>query len=140
MSTVKFYKDKSNEHRWHVLDEDEARQGESPIVHACHEGFSSEHNALQNLIINHTMLSIFVATVARGNGEDSSPAGNVYFEAGRDEKARWKIKADNGEIVGQSHKGFDDTFEAMQNLLITYTMLSVFVAQVAQERSACPDE
>ncbi|KKN19711.1 hypothetical protein LCGC14_0943100, partial [marine sediment metagenome] len=57
-------------------------------------------------------------------------------EKGNDKKVRWKIRADNGELVGQSHKGFDDTFEAMDNLIITYTMLTVFVAQVAQSRSA----
>ena len=133
--SVEFYKDNANEHRWHVLEEAEGK-GDPDIVHACHEGFSSEHNALQNLIINQTLMSIFVATVARGNGETAS--GNVYFEEGKDQKVRWKIRADNNEPVGQAHKGFDDTFEAMDNLLITYTMLTMFVAQVAQARSADP--
>ena len=130
--SVEFYKDNKKEHRWHVLEEAEG-VGDPDIVHACHEGFSSEHNALQNLIINQTLMSIFVATVARGNGEAAT--GNVYFEPEKNgEKVRWKIRADNNEIVGQAHKGFDDTFEAMQNLLITYTMLTMFVAQVAQAR------
>ena len=128
--TVEFYEDKKQEHRWHILEDDE----DSP-VHACHEGFSSKHNALHNLFINHAMMNIFVASVARGSEEEGART-NISFEKGNDKKVRWKIRADNGELVGQAHKGFDDTFEAMDNLIITYTMLTVFVAQVAQSRSA----
>ncbi len=141
MSTVEFYRDKAEEHRWHIFEDDESgapaaapHSSKRIVMHACHEGFSSDHNSKQNLFINHALMSIFVAGVARADGKPA--AGNVYFEGDADERIRWKIRADNGEIVGMAHKSFDDTFDAMDNLIITYTMLTVFVASVAQERAS----
>jgi len=143
MSTVEFYQDSKGEHRWHVLEDDEdgtpaaaLHESKRKVTHACHEGFSSNHNAVQNLFINHAMMSIFVGAVARGDAEAGAEATGIYFEEDADQNVRWKIKSANGEIVGASHKGFDDTFEAMDNLVITYTMLTVFVAQAAQDKAA----
>ena len=77
--SIEFYIDKAGEHRWHVLEGDD-------ITHACHEGFSSKHNALQNLFTNHAMMGIFVAGVAAGlAGEDSA---RVYNAVGKDGKFR----------------------------------------------------
>lgn len=129
--SVEFYKDKKSENRWHIVDDGD-------VVHACHEGFRNEHGALQNLFINHAMMSIFVAAVAQGGSDGGH--GNVYFEEDADHKIRWKIKANNGEPVGVAHKGFNDMFEAMDNLIITYTMLTVFVAEMAQVKSAVLEE
>ena len=126
---VKFYIDNAGEHRWHILGEDDE------VIHACHEGFSSKHNALNNLFINHTLMGIFVAQVAQGNRSDNLTGASVYFEVDKAEKDRWKVRGANGEPVGQAHKGFEDTFEAMDNLVMTYTMLSMFVAGVAQSKT-----
>ena len=122
--SVEFYQDAKQEHRWRVTDGDD-------IIHACHEGFSSYSNALQNLLINHASMSIFVNSIARGNADQAQ----VSFEEDKDQKARWRIKADNSEIVGAAHKGFDDVLSAMDNLILTYTLLTIVVAEVAQVRA-----
>ena len=126
---VKLYTDKAGEHRWHILGEGDE------VIHACHEGFSSKHNALNNLFVNHALMAIFLAQVAQGNRPDNLKGASVYFEEDKGGKDRWKVRAANGEPVGQAHKGFDDTFEAMDNLVMTYTMLSMFVAGVAKSKS-----
>jgi len=126
MSKVEFSKDKSGEDRWSIVDED-------GVIHACHEGFSNRHNAVQNLFINHAMMSIFISGVARGEGGDAS---GIYFEEDADQKIRWKIKSKNGEVTGCAHKGFADMWEAMNNLIVIYTMLAVFVAETAADKAA----
>lgn len=132
MSNTEFYTDKAGEHRWHITIDDD---GDDGAIHACHEGFSSKYNAVQNLFINHAMMSIFVGSVARGDQEVGAEAAGIFFEEDADEKVRWKIKGANGELTGASHKGFEDTYEAMSNLVITYTMLTVFVAEAAPSRA-----
>jgi len=127
---VQFFQDKAQENRWRVVDEDDGY-----ILHTCHEGFSSGHNALQNLLINHAMMSVFVAHMAAGGALEDLPGDSVYFEMGNDQLVWWKIKAKNGEIVGKSHKGFDSNPEAADNLIVVYTMLAMFIAIHAQEQN-----
>lgn len=122
--SIEFYTDKAGERRWHVLDGKD-------ITHACHEGFSSKYNALQNLFINHALMSIFVAGVASDN-EDLLET--VSIEVGNDGKFRWKIRAGNNEVVGIAHQGFDTRDAAVENLIHTYTMLSVFVTKSARAK------
>lgn len=127
---IEFYKDVDSEDRWRIVGSDE-----DDIIHACHEGFSGKHNALTNLFINHAMMSIWIRHVAKGDGYKLKfDKGTVNFENDRDGKIRWQIKASNGEIVGASHKGFNDKHLAADNLIITYTMLAMYIAQFALDR------
>ncbi len=128
---VEFNKDSAGEDRWKIADTD----GGDPI-HACHEGFSSKHNALMNLFINHAMMSIWVNAVANGDGYSPKlEKGSVQFrKSKKDGKTRWRITAANGEIVGASHKGFDDKSLAADNLIMTYTMLAMYIAQHALDK------
>ena len=124
---VEFYEDESDEHRWRVVDAEE----DGPI-HACHEGFSSKWGALQNLFLNHARMSNFVSGIA-GNLEFNS---RPEFFIGKDKKTWWRITASNNEIIGSSHKGFNSRVEAVDNLIMTYTMLAMFIAMYAQERNS----
>ncbi len=127
---VEFNKDVAGEDRWRVVDIEE-----DDIIHACHEGFSSKHNALMNLFINHTMMSIWVNAVANGDFYKLRfKEGAVDFENDRDGRIRWQIRASNGEIVGASHKGFNDKHLAADNLIMTYTMLAMYIAQFALDK------
>jgi uncharacterized protein YegP (UPF0339 family) len=130
--SLEFYQDNAKEHRWHVLGDG----GE--VIHACHEGFKQKQGALHNMILNNTMLGIFVSSLAKG-GEVLTGDGEsdgVYFASDADEKVRWKVRAGNNELVGQSHKGFDNIEAAMNDLIILYTMLSVRVAELASMRAS----
>jgi len=124
--SIEFYQDAKEEHRWHVLGD-----SEDDIIHACHEGFASKQGALHNMLVNHAMMGIFVNTLARGGG----PVDSVRFEDDANGDVRWKIQSSNGELVGMAHKGFDDKFGAVDNLIIICTMLSMRVAELAQMRA-----
>jgi len=132
---VEFNKDSANEDRWRVYDPEE-----DVVIHACHEGFSSKHNALTNLFINHTMMSMWVRATAQGKGyseEVTFPifgTGYVTFEDDKKGKVRWQLKSTNGEIVGASHKGFETKSLAADNLIMTYTMLAMYIAQHALDK------
>jgi hypothetical protein len=121
---VDFFEDSAEEHRWRVGDD-------AGIVHSCHEGFKRRHDALQNLFLNHAFMSVFVSGIA-ANSEGSDW---IDFKTGADEKVWWSIKAHNGEIIGKSHKGFDSRPLAVDNLIMTYTMLAMFIALHAQEQN-----
>ena len=127
--SIEFYQDKANEHRWRIMEE-----GDDSPIHACHEGFSGRHKAFQNLLINHSMMSIFVNSVARGEIKLGKDLGNVRFDEDGD-GIRWKIEADNHETVGMAHRGYKTIYDAVDNLIITYTMLTMYVAQAAQART-----
>lgn len=129
--SVEFYKDIGSEHRWRVTDGE--HQG-ADILHGCHEGFSSKGGALHNLFVNHMFMNIFVQSAAGGMEVSTDGDSGVWFEEGKDQKIRWKIKSGNGEIVGQSHQGFATEAAATDNLIIIYTMLTMFVAEVAQAK------
>lgn len=130
--SVQFFLDSKNLHRWSVVDD-------INDIHICHTGFSSRHDAIQNLFINHAMMSIFVGSVARGDMEAGANASGVIIENDNDKEFRWKIRSQDGSLTGKSYDAFNNAFEAMDNLIIIYTLLTVFVASVAQERSSHGD-
>ncbi len=127
---IEFYVDEADEHRWRIVDEDD-----DDIVHACHEGFAAKAGALNNLLINNSMLSVFVLRLAKGGDGDLSDS-SLTFDQDAEGKIRWRATASNGEIVGASHKGFGTMMDAVNNLLITHTMLTVFIAELAMMRAA----
>lgn len=118
---VEFYQDKSSQSRWKVVDQD----GE--LVHDCHESFVRIGGATNNMFVNHALMGIFINTLVKGGDLQEE----VYFEDDKAGKARWKMKSANGEIVGVSHKGFDTKSQAFDNLVSTYTLLSIYVAGIA---------
>lgn len=125
---VQFYKDDNGKYRWCTVD------GEGlDDVHVSHCGFSRQLEAAQNLFTNHAMMSIFIGAVARGEEEVGGEASGLSFEI-KDGKTIWVIRH-NDELIGMSYFVFDDKYSAMDNLIILYTTLSVFVASMAQKRS-----
>jgi len=56
----RFYKDKAGEYRWEI----KADNGE--IVSAASEGFSSKQNAINNLLMTHSMIGTMLARIAKG--------------------------------------------------------------------------
>jgi len=125
---IEFFEDKVGDHRWRVVDPEEEL-----LIHSCHEGFSSKHGALQNLFLNHAVMSNAVAGIA---GNVSEAGNGVEFYEGNDHMTWWRITAANGEIFGASHSGFPGEPEAVDNLIMTYTMLAMFIAMHAQERNS----
>ena len=57
---IRFYKDKAGEYRWEI----KADNGET--VDASSEGFSSKQNAVNNLLMTHSMIGTFIARIAKG--------------------------------------------------------------------------
>lgn len=125
---IEFFEDKAEDHRWRVVDPEERL-----LIHSCHEGFSSRHVALQNLFLNHAKMSNFVAGLA---GNANNAGQHVEFYEGADHMTWWRITAANGEIIGASNSGFPGEPEAVDNLIMTYTMLAMFIAMHAQERNS----
>jgi len=129
--SVEFFKDSADEKRWRITDE-ATPDGEPEMVHSCHEGFSTDAGALHNLFLNHAMMSAYV----RGLAGSRTAVDRVQFDTGNDGKVWWKIDGANGECIGKSHKGFPTKVAAVDNLIVTYTMLAMFVALHAQERNS----
>lgn len=125
---VQFYKDDNGEYRWCTVEEDGIDD-----IHVSHKGFPRRFDAAENLFINHAMMGIFVSAVARREEEGGSEASGLSFEL-KEGKTLWTIRHD-GNLIGMSYFAFDDKFSAMDNLIILYTTLSVFVASMAQKRS-----
>ena len=125
---IEFFEDNAEEQRWRVVDPEE-----NLLIHSCHEGFSSKHNALQNLFLNHAKMGNFVAGLA---GNVSGPVKSIEFYEDSSDMTRWRITAANGEIIGASSSGFSGEPEAVDNLIMTYTMLAMFIAMHAQERNS----
>jgi len=128
--SVEFFEDKSGEQRWNVSDDGD-------IIHSCHEGFKRRNGALQNLFLNHAMMSVFVRGLAGSEkrASDDNARSRVQFDIGKDDKVWWKIYAVNGEPIGKSHMGFDSEAHSIDNLIMTYTMLSMYIAMHAQENN-----
>ena len=47
-------------------------------------------------------------------------------------KYRWQIKADNGEIVDSSSQGFSSKQNAINNMLMTHSMIGTMLARIAK--------
>lgn len=125
---IEFFEDNAGEHRWRVVDPEE-----NLLIHSCHEGFSSKSGSLQNLFLNHAKMSNFVAGLA---GNVIGPGLSIDFYEDVASMTRWRITAKNGEIIGASNSGLPGRPEAVDNLIITYTMLAMFIAMHAQERNS----
>ena len=125
---IEFFEDKIEEHRWRVVHPEE-----DLLIHSCHEGFYDKHGALQNLFLNHAKMSNFIAGLA---GNVDSAGKPIEFYEGKDHRTWWRITAANGEIIGASNDGFSGEPEAVDNLIMTYTMLAMFIAMHAQERNS----
>lgn len=56
----RFYKDDKGEYRWQI----KATNGET--VAASSEGFSSKQNAINNMLMTHSMIGTMLARIAKG--------------------------------------------------------------------------
>jgi len=122
---IEWYTDEASEHRWRAVAEVE--ESEPELVNDSHEGFKTKGGAQNNLFVTYTMLSTFLVSVAKG--KEFEP---VEFYEDRDGKTRWRITSNNGEIVAASHKGFPSVGAAKGNLLMTYTLISTYLAMGAE--------
>jgi len=113
---------KEHDHFWHVLD------SEQNIVNNSSEVFSNLGNAKNNLLILHTLIGVDLVSLASG-----IKCKHVTFYDDNQDKQRWRVVAQNGEIVGAAHKGFDSDGEAKNNLLMTYSLVSTYLAKKAAE-------
>lgn len=128
--SITFFKDDGGDHYWRLTDSD------NEPVNRSSEGFSSLGNAKNNLLILHTLVGVNLLSLANGIA-----CGNIEFydDDSVVPMSRWRVKSDNHEIVGASHKGFDSGGEAKNNLLMTYSLISTCLAQTAAF-SGQPDE
>lgn len=126
--SVEFINEKGS-YIWRVKEELE--DGSFTTIHQCHEAFESSGEALTNLLNNHALMGIFVADTALGGV--TRKGYQVDFPADED-GTRWVLKDGSDTIIGSSNSSFEDLYLATDNLIITYTLLTMFVSQVAQEK------
>jgi uncharacterized protein YegP (UPF0339 family) len=123
MSTqVEFFSGNNHDTYWRILD------ASGDEVNRSSEGFTQAGGAKNNLLTFHTLLSIDL--LALHNRQDCV---SLEFYTDLDNKTRWRVKASNGEIVGAAHKGFSSLGEAKNNVLMTYSLISTYIASVAME-------
>ena len=122
---IEWYTDKAGEHRWRAVAE--VDESEPELVNDSHEGFSHKGGAQNNLFVTYTMLATFLVSVARGKEFEA-----VEFYEDADGKTRWRVTSTNSEIVAASHKGFPSVGAAKGNLLMTYTLISTYMAMGAE--------
>ena len=112
--------------RWLLVEEG----GE---LHLCHRGFPSRLEALQNLFIHHIMMGTFVGALARGVEGYATLFTGVRLEQ-EDVEFFWTITGEDGTLIGKSCGQFETMGSAYDNLIVVYTLLTIFVASAAQER------
>jgi uncharacterized protein YegP (UPF0339 family) len=56
------------------------------------------------------------------------------YQSEKNQEWYWQLKAANGEIVAGSSEGFASKANAINNLLITHSMLSTELARLAQSK------
>ena len=79
---VEFFEDSAEEHRWRVEDDE-------GVIHTCHEGFKRQSFALQNLFLNHAMMSVFVSSFAGSGSNPHDVEKRIQFFKGSDENSNW---------------------------------------------------
>lgn len=122
---MEWYTDDAGEVRWRIFETDE---GDSDILNKSTEGFKTEGGAKNNLLVTYTLLgSYFVSTIRRVDFDA------VEFYVDNIGKHRWRVTAGNNEIVAASHKGWDTEGLAKNNILMTYTMISAYLAKATLE-------
>lgn len=121
---VVFYTNKASEHRWRVVEETE--DGGEEILNTSTEGFATPGGARNNLLVAYSLIATYLVAIVRDGG-----FGAVEFYIDEDNKSRWRVTAKNGEIVAAAHMGFATDGEAKNNLLITYTLISTYLAGAA---------
>ena len=127
--SVEFFKNnKNNIVRWRVFDIDDSKDSVDIIF--CSGEFQSNGEAIQNMLSCHAIIGVFVVALAQGKDQKD----NITFKKYNDEKIRWEIN-DGKDILATSHVGFDNHFDATNNLIITYTMLTVYISQMAHSES-----
>lgn len=120
---VEFYTDSSGENRWKILEYYRSED----IVSKSTEGFSTSGGAKNNLLVAYSLISTYLVSVVKSEDFDA-----IEFYTDVAGLHRWRVTADNNEIVAGAHKGFSTSGEAKNNLLITYTMISTYLAAMAQ--------
>jgi hypothetical protein len=118
---VEFFTGNDVDAYWRVTD------GNGDPVNRSSEGFRKLGSAKNNLLIFHTILSTDLMALF---GNTGSQKGTEFFEDVNGNH-RWTVRSANNEIVGASHKGFDNFWEAKNNLLMTYSLISVYIASIA---------
>lgn len=120
---VEFFTGDDGDAYWRVTDAD------GKPVNRSSEGFRKLGSAKNNLLIFHTLLSADLMALVNGNDLQ-----NISLYEDDHGKYRWNVRASNGEIVGASHKGFDNGGASKNNLLMTYALISTYIASVALGR------
>lgn len=59
-----------------------------------------------------------------------------YKDKSKKKEWRWEIKAPNNETVAASSEGFSTKYAAVNNLLMTHTMISTELARIAKEKAS----
>lgn len=119
---MEWYTGNAGEVRWRIFETDEE---DSDVLNKSSEGFKTEGGAKNNLLVTYTLLGAYFVSTIRGQSFDA-----VEFYIDKD-KHRWRVTAANNEIVAASHKGFTTEGGAKNNILMTYTMISAYLAKAA---------
>lgn len=117
---VEFFTGDDGDAYWRVTDHD------GNHVNRSSEGFRQLGGAKNNLLIFHTLLSTDLLALFN----DKDLKNLEFFE---DDKGlhRWRVQSSNGEIVGGAHKGFSNFGEAKNNVMMTYSLISTYIASIA---------
>jgi len=125
---VEFFTGSDGDAYWRVTDSN------GDEVNRSSEGFRQLGSAKNNLLIFHTLLSADLLALAQFRGGPKSELDSIQFYIDEAGKQRWRVVAGNGEIVGASHKGFKTFGEGKNNLLMTHSLISIYVATIAMEK------
>lgn len=120
---VEFFTGKDDDAYWRVID------GNEDEVNRSSEGFRQLGTAKNNLLIFHTLLSTDLLSLFN----DGDLTSLEFYEDNKN-MHRWHVKSSNGEIVGAAHKGFSNFGEAKNNVMMTYSLISTYVASIALEK------
>ena len=125
---VEFFIGDDNDTYWRVLD------ANGDIVNRSSEGFTQSGGAKNNLLIFHTLLSTDLLAIANYHAgyPEINPLSNLEFYEDDQLLFRWRVKAGNGEIVGAAHRGFSDGGEVKNNVLMTYSLISTYLASIVK--------
>jgi hypothetical protein len=127
---VTFQKDEKGKYWWLVCAMGDDDDDESiDLIHKSHKGFPSEEMALDNLLANHAIMAIFVASIAsrRDKGQD------ILFEEASD-GTYWAIKSDGSGYIGRADRPAIHIAKSADDLIIIYASLAMYVSVMANKR------
>ena len=112
-ATFQVYEDNAEQWRWRL------RHQNSNIIADSGEGYASKQKAKQGLeSVRKNASGAYVVDLSRDEDADGEGGSNATFEiySDKEEKWRWRLVHDNGNIIADSGQGYSSKQKAKQGL------------------------